>query len=235
MIHSYDNGLGYGYGSWVSVSKSISAGTAYEITSTMKSGNQTVVVDGVTVHTATVSTTYNTGLPMYIFGSNYGGTFDFKAKAKLYWMKIYENDVLVRDMWPCYDPDGVLCLYDKVEKKYYYNAGSGEFTTEGGEVVPTTHTVTMVGGFDDGAYGSRVWVVINGTRYGTAGTVEVADLSDIVVWAYGESASIVRLNGENVLADYGGNGRGYPFVLTKDCTIKDATASRLYALAEITM
>lgn len=127
VIHSYENGLGYGYGSWVGTSKSISAGTAYEITSTMKSGSQTVVVDGVTVHTATVGTTYNTGLPMFIFGSNYGGTFDFKAKAKLYWMKIYENDVLVRDLWPCYDPDGVLCLYDKVEKKYYYNAGTGEF------------------------------------------------------------------------------------------------------------
>ena len=128
VIHSYENGLGYGYGSWVSVSKSISAGTAYEITSTMKSGNQTVVVDGETVHTATVGTTYNTGLPMFIFGANYGGTFDFKAKAKLYWMKIYENDVLIRDLWPCYDPDGVACLYDKVEKKYYYNAGSGAFT-----------------------------------------------------------------------------------------------------------
>ena len=127
VIHSYENGLGYGYGSWVSASKSISVGTAYEITSTMKSGSQTVVVDGVTVHTATVATTYNTGIPMFIFGSNYGGTFDFKAKAKLYWMKIYENDVLVRDFWPCYDPDGVACLYDKVEKKYYYNAGSGEF------------------------------------------------------------------------------------------------------------
>ena len=127
-IHSYKNDLSYGYGSWVSVSKSISAGTAYEITSTMKSGNQTVVVDGVTVHTATVGTTYNTGLPMFIFGSNYGGTFDFKAKARLYWMKIYENDVLLRDFWPCYDPDGVACLYDKVEKKYYYNAGTGAFT-----------------------------------------------------------------------------------------------------------
>jgi hypothetical protein len=39
-----------------------------------------------------------------------------------------DNGVLVRDMWPCYDPDGVACLYDKVEKKYYYNAGSGAFT-----------------------------------------------------------------------------------------------------------
>ena len=203
----------------------------------MKSGSQTVVVDGVTVHTATVGTTYNTGLPMFIFGSNYGGTFDFKAKAKLYWMKIYENDVLVRDLWPCYDPDGVLCLYDKVEKKYYYNAGTGEFITEGGVVAPTTHTVTMVGAFDSSTYRAKVWVVINGTRYGTAGTVEAEDLSDVSVYvsAQGSGSSVVRLNGSSVLEDHGGGQRSYTFALTKDCTIKDATISNTYALAEITM
>ena len=40
---------------------------------------------------------------------------------------MYDNGVLIRDFRPCLDPDGVACLYDKVEKKYYHNAGSGEF------------------------------------------------------------------------------------------------------------
>lgn len=64
---------------------------------------------------------------MYIFATNNNGSVYALAVAKLYSMQIYDNDVLVRDFWPCYDPDGIACLYDKVEKKYYYNAGTGEF------------------------------------------------------------------------------------------------------------
>ena len=106
-----------------------------------------------------------------------------------------------------------------------------------GVVEPTTHTVTMVGGFDNGAYGSRVWVVINGTRYGTAGTVEAADLSDVSVYvdAKGGLLSRVDLNGETVLEDYGGGQRSYTFALTKDCTITDTTSFGNRATAEITM
>lgn len=46
---------------------------------------------------------------------------------KLYYFQIYDNDVLVRDFIPVVDSRGVACLYDKVEHKFYYNAGSGEF------------------------------------------------------------------------------------------------------------
>lgn len=106
-----------------------------------------------------------------------------------------------------------------------------------GEPPTTTHTVTMVGGFDNGAYGSRVWVVINGTRYGTAGTVEAADLSDVSVYVdpKGGLLSRVDLNGETVLEDYGGSQRSYTFALTKDCTITDTTSFGNQATAEITM
>lgn len=48
--------------------------------------------------------------------------------ARLYACKIYDNGTLVRDYIPCKDPDGVVCLYDRVAQKYVYNAGSGTFT-----------------------------------------------------------------------------------------------------------
>ena len=54
-------------------------------------------------------------------------TGDAAWHGKVWSYQIYESDVLMYDLWPCYDPDGVACLYDKVEKKYYHNAGSGEF------------------------------------------------------------------------------------------------------------
>lgn len=66
----------------------------------------------------------------YVDWINNGGSSmigNYPTTAKIYSCKIYDNGVLMRDFWLCYDPDGVACLYDKVEKKYYYNAGTGEF------------------------------------------------------------------------------------------------------------
>lgn len=47
--------------------------------------------------------------------------------AKYYNLKIYDNDVLIRDFIPVLDEDGVPCMYDLVEGKFYYNAGTGQF------------------------------------------------------------------------------------------------------------
>ena len=65
---------------------------------------------------------------MYLFGNNENNNVLYRSKAKVFRCQIYDNGTLVRDFWPCYDPDGVACLYDKVEEKYYYNAGTGAFT-----------------------------------------------------------------------------------------------------------
>lgn len=62
-----------------------------------------------------------------LFGWNNEGVIGDFASMRLYSCQIYDNGTLVRDLWPCYNPKGVACMYDKVEKKYYYNAGTGEF------------------------------------------------------------------------------------------------------------
>ena len=41
--------------------------------------------------------------------------------------KIYNSSTLVRDYIPVLDSSNRPCLYDKVEDKFYYNKGSGEF------------------------------------------------------------------------------------------------------------
>ena len=41
--------------------------------------------------------------------------------------KIYNSNTLVRDYIPVLDSSNRPCLYDKVEDKFYYNKGSGEF------------------------------------------------------------------------------------------------------------
>ena len=84
------------------------------------------MIDDETVITSTVES-FSCPSALTLFAMNNNGTIN-KGSISLYECKIYDNGTLVRDFWPCYDPDGVACLYDKVEKKYYYNAGSGEFT-----------------------------------------------------------------------------------------------------------
>lgn len=45
--------------------------------------------------------------------------------GKIYYAQIYSGSNLVADMIPVKKSDGTLCLYDKVRKKYIYNAGTG--------------------------------------------------------------------------------------------------------------
>lgn len=65
--------------------------------------------------------------------SNYSTTSEYDSRrfaGKLYYLKIYDNETLVRDYVPAERrSDKVLGLYDKVEKKFYENDGSGSFTS----------------------------------------------------------------------------------------------------------
>ena len=49
------------------------------------------------------------------------------GKEKISYFQIYDNDILVRDFIPVLDGNGTPCMYDKVEGKFYYNAGTGDF------------------------------------------------------------------------------------------------------------
>ena len=73
-----------------------------------------------------LDTSGSTSQNFYISAYN-NGSGAVCHKEKIWGYKFYLEGTLIRDLWPCYDPDGVACLYDKVEKKYYYNAGTGEF------------------------------------------------------------------------------------------------------------
>lgn len=107
----------------------MAANVRYSITAETKDGTFYVNLNGKTVSSA-YSGNLVTQMSFAIFGNNnqYLSGISQLSSMRLYGFKIYDNGTLVRDFWPCYDPDGVACLYDKVEGKYYYNAGSGEFT-----------------------------------------------------------------------------------------------------------
>ena len=63
---------------------------------------------------------------LVLFGVNTSNTIT-KSVAYIYDCKIYDNDVLIRDMIPVLDKNGTACMYDKVNSKFYYNSGTGDF------------------------------------------------------------------------------------------------------------
>ena len=45
----------------------------------------------------------------------------------IYYFRIYDNTTLVRDFIPALDNNGTPCMYDKITKTFFYNAGTGDF------------------------------------------------------------------------------------------------------------
>lgn len=73
------------------------------------------------------SSTFQCQYNLFLCASNDGGAAKYFSDLRIYSCQIYDNGTLIRDYWPAIDPSGVVCLYDKVNKEYAYNAGTGEF------------------------------------------------------------------------------------------------------------
>lgn len=84
-------------------------------------GDTTVATDAIDSFTLTS--------PYYLGNmSKNGAPAGTGVTGKIYYAQIYSGDTLVAYMIPVKKSDGTLCLYDKVRKKYIYNAGTGTLT-----------------------------------------------------------------------------------------------------------
>ena len=88
----------------------------------LKFGKQRVELDDALLGTYTDS--FTTNKTACIFCANGEAIYGI---MQLQYCKIWEDETLVRDFIPATDFDGVICLYDKVNKKFYYNKGTGTF------------------------------------------------------------------------------------------------------------
>ena len=73
---------------------------------------------------------FDTNQSFYILAVNNNGTLlkEAAGNIKIYNCKIYENNVLVRNMVPCYrNCDNIVGMYDTVNNVFYTNQGTGEF------------------------------------------------------------------------------------------------------------
>lgn len=93
-----------------------------------KNKNVTMSNDG-TLNRINTYHTFQCDYNMYIFGMNNAGTlFDADYGSKIFYCKIYDNGTLIRDYIPCINANGKAGLYDLVNKQFYGNEGTGEFT-----------------------------------------------------------------------------------------------------------
>ena len=72
-----------------------------------------------------------TDTDMFLFTMKYSNSPDNRRfSGKIWYFKIYENNKIIKNFVPCYDRfDGTIGLYETVEHKFYYNEGSGNFST----------------------------------------------------------------------------------------------------------
>lgn len=94
-------------------------------------GTLTVITDGVRESTSYVSSLYKNS-SIGLFACKGDTKVESYGQARIYYAKIYDNNILVRDFVPVVrSRDGVAGMYDMVGHKFYANAGSGSFKTGG--------------------------------------------------------------------------------------------------------
>ena len=122
---------------WIDSNNCMQAGT--NGTTFMPNDRGTTYSQSSNVLARTIATSTPVGTPnyaIYLFGQNQAGTLYWPSKAKIYSCQIYKNNVLVRDFIPIKTTTNIYGLWDKVNKIFYSNAGTGTFT--GGPAVTLT-------------------------------------------------------------------------------------------------
>lgn len=101
--------------------------TPYSVQGHMWTGEQYMVINGTKTSVGTISSAFTSSLNMYLFGINNNGLSN-PAYMKLYYCKIYDNGILVRNFIPVIrKEDDKPGMYDKVSEQFFTNAGTGEF------------------------------------------------------------------------------------------------------------
>lgn len=140
----------------------VTVGTDYECTIIANGSNGSVAENGGSSKNFAIRGELDHADNILIFCGDIAGTPNLNqaAAARLYYCKIYDNGVLVRDFIPCKNASGVAGLWDDVNSQFYQNAGTGSFIA--GEMPKGTHK-TLVNGAAYTVKGGKC--LVNGTVY----------------------------------------------------------------------
>lgn len=68
----------------------------------------------------------NLNMPLYLFARNKNGKADAYFSGRIYSFN-YNDGTQCKNLIPVLDKNNVACMYDKVNKEFYYNQGTGKF------------------------------------------------------------------------------------------------------------
>ena len=90
------------------------------------------------------SSSFESNYNIYVFTANDGGNaHQQKSSIRLYQLKLYDNNTIVREFIPCYRiSDNIIGLYDIVNNAFYTNQGTGTFIKGDGEYIGNMVTST---------------------------------------------------------------------------------------------
>lgn len=71
--------------------------------------------------------TFESNCNLIIFARTDNGTISSFSYAKLYYFKIYNDDILTRNFIPCKNSSDEIGLYDVVSQSFFANSGTGVF------------------------------------------------------------------------------------------------------------
>ena len=98
----------------------VTAGTDYTFGAVMANGEQTLVWNGETVHSGTFAQAVDFAEDIAVFAAGSWSGFAECASARCYWLKIWRDGALVRDLVPAVK-NGEGVLYDRVEGLCLYS------------------------------------------------------------------------------------------------------------------
>ncbi len=239
LAHSAFSKMSLGYGGFIgNDGKLYETGTRYVITSDLKVGSQVLTVNGETKYSGSSSTEINTGRNLYLFANNRAGSVENNSKVRLYYMKIWQDDKLVRDFKPC-RKHGIPALYDEVEGRIFYGqqarlrssndytvASKPDYFVEYIQANGNNHIDTGVcGRYGTRAAGEFEWTQMRDSNFEMYTYLEspVKRQERSYLAAVGSDNSrfyMVHENNETVWWGYG-DTRGYPEVVTTN-TVEEA-------------
>ncbi len=103
----------------------ISTSTIY--TGTFIPAQGKTIINGVTYDISGANFTKIADNNFYLFAtSGYAGNL-YNSVGRIWYVKIWDNNTLVRDLVPAKNSSGVIGMYDTVNNRFYENASTGEF------------------------------------------------------------------------------------------------------------
>ena len=88
-----------------------------------------LTIDNITTYTLTNSYEFTTSpSTIVLFADKKGSTITEYSSIKIFYCKLYDNNVLIKNLIPCYRiSDNVIGMYDTVNDVFYTNKGTGTF------------------------------------------------------------------------------------------------------------